>query len=407
MAMGADAAEQSTYRYLDHAATSPLLPEVREAMAPYLEAGPASILVNANPNSLSTPGRTAFKALEQARRSLAASLGAGRPDEIIFTSGATEADNAALLGIAHAAFEERARQMSGTFTPHVITTKIEHDAVLRPAKRLEAQGFSVTCLAPDRDGFIHEEALAEALRPETVLVSVQMANSEIGSVQAIRQLAEAAHRTGALFHTDAVQGLGKVPFSLQELDVDAASFSAHKIGGPFGVGALYLRRRTPFTPLLEGGGQEGGRRSGTQNVGGAVGFAEAARIACEDVEGGRARMMDVRDALYDRLSSFDRIQPAVECEAGSLDFLPNIACVLIEGVESQTAVLRFDALGFAVSGGSACSSSSLEASHVLSACGISADEAQTELRISLGPETSLADAEAFLAAVPRVLDWNA
>lgn len=399
--------EHERYCYLDHAATSPMLPEVRAAMEPYLQAGPESILSFANPNSLSTPGRNAFKALEEARRSIAKCLGDVRPDEIIFTSGATEADNAALMGMAHAAFKDRERCMSGTFTPHVITTKVEHDAVLHPARRLEAEGFNVTYLAPDRDGFIHVEALEEALADETVLVSIQLANSEIGSIQAIRQLAEAAHAAGALFHTDAVQGLGKVPIDVHELGVDAASFSAHKIGGPFGTGALYLKRRTPFVPFLLGGGQEAGRRSGTQNVGGAVGFAAAIRSVTADVEGEQARMMHLRDMLYERLVDLGRIQAAVECPPESRDFLPNVVCVLMGGVESQTAVLRFDALGFAVSGGSACSSSSLEASHVLTACGISADEAQTEVRISIGPETTLLDVEAFLGCVPQVLDWHA
>ena len=394
------------YLYFDYAATAPMVPEALTAMEPYLTAGPGSILGNANPNSLSRPGREAFKALEGARRSLASSLGAARPDEIIFTSGATEADNAAMEGIARAAFEERARKMSGTFIPHVITSQIEHKAVLKPARRLASQGFEVTYLRPDRDGFISVSALEEALRPETVLVSIQLANSEVGSIQAIRQLAATAHRSGALFHTDAVQGLGKMPVHLREMDVDAASFSAHKIGGPYGVGALYLKRRCPFTPFIWGGGQEGGRRCGTQNVCGAMGFAAAASVATADVEAESARLRQIRDRLYERLSALDRIQSAVECPVGSQDFLPNVVCVLLEGIESQTAVLRFDALGFAVSGGSACSSSSLKPSHVLSACGLGADEAQTELRISFGRFTDMEQAEALLEAVPKVLDWK-
>lgn len=394
------------YVYLDYAATAPMVPEALAAMEAHLQTGPAGILQDANPNSLSTPGRTAFKALEAARRSLAASLGANRPDEVIFTSGATEADNAALSGIAHAAFAERVRAMSGSFTPQVITTAIEHDAVLLPAKRLEAEGFHVVYLKPDRDGFISVQQLEEALCSETVLVSIQLANSEVGSVQAIRQLAEAAHEGGALFHTDAVQGLGKVFANVSDLGVDAASFSAHKVGGPYGVGALYLRRRTSFEPFILGGGQESTRRSGTQNVCGAVGFAAAANVATADVEAEAARLRQIRDALYARLSSFDGIQPTVACPEGSQDFLPNVVNVLISGVESQTAVLRFDALGFAVSGGSACSSASLDASHVLTACGVSPDDAQTELRISFGRYTDMAQAEAFLRAVPQVLDWG-
>lgn len=393
--------------YLDYAATAPLIPEALRAMEPYLAAGPDSIRGNANPNSLSTPGREAFKALEGARRSLAASLGAQRPDEVLFTSGATEADNAALSGIAHGAFHERDRAMSGTFTPHIITTQIEHDAVLLPAKRLESEGFHVTYLKPDRDGFVSAQSLEEALLPETVLVSIQLANSEIGSVQAIRALADIAHERGALFHTDAVQGLGKVCANVDMLGVDAASFSAHKVGGPYGVGALYLRRRTPFAPFILGGGQEGGRRSGTQNVCGAVGFAAAASVATADVEAEGARLRQLRDALYGRLAAFEGVQPTVECAPGSQDFLPNVVNVLMEGIESQTVVLRFDALGFAVSGGSACASASLDASHVLTACGIAPDEAQTEVRISMGRYTDEEQIEALLHAVPQVLDWGA
>lgn len=393
--------------YLDYAATAPLIPEALRAMEPYLAAGPDSIRGNANPNSLSTPGREAFKALEGARRSLAASLGAQRPDEVLFTSGATEADNAALSGIAHGAFHERDRAMSGTFTPHIITTQIEHDAVLLPAKRLESEGFHVTYLKPDRDGFVSAQSLEEALLPETVLVSIQLANSEIGSVQAIRALADIAHERGALFHTDAVQGLGKVCANVDMLGVDAASFSAHKVGGPYGVGALYLRRRTPFAPFILGGGQEGGRRSGTQNVCGAVGFAAAASVATADVEAEGARLRQLRDALYGRLAAFEGVQPTVECAPGSQDFLPNVVNVLMEGIESQTAVLRFEALGFAVSGGSACASASLDASHVLTACGIAPDEAQTEVRISMGRYTDEEQIEALLHAVPQVLDWGA
>ncbi len=392
--------------YMDYAATSPMVPEALEAMQPYLQAGPASIMDDGNPNSLSAPGRAAFKALEKARAALASCIGAPRPDEVIFTSGATEADDAAVMGIAKAVHEAREKSSSGTFKPHVITTQIEHPAVRKPAKALERSGFDVTYLKPDRDGFISVQALDEALTDETVLVSIQLANSEVGSVQAIRQLAEAAHARGALFHTDAVQGLGKVPVSVRDLEVDAASFSAHKIGGPYGVGALYLKSRTPFAPLLLGGGQEGGRRSGTQNVCGAVGFAAAANVATQDVESEQARLMQIRDALYSRLSSFSRIQSAVDCPEGSLDFLPNIVCVLIEGIESQTSVLRFDSLGIALSGGSACSSGSLNPSRVLTACGIGADEAQTECRISFGRFTEMEDANALLEAVPKVLDWR-
>lgn len=212
------------YVYLDYAATAPLCEEAAEAMAPYQVPGRANLAVGGNANSLHGPGRAAFAALEEARRSIARDLGARRPDEIVFTSGATEADDAALLGIAQAAADERRRRGAGDFVPHVVVTAVEHDAVLAPAKRLESQGFRVTRLAPNRQGFIEERALEAALDADTVLVSVQAANSEVGSIQPIADLARVAHDHAALFHTDAVQALGKARVNLQELDVDAASF---------------------------------------------------------------------------------------------------------------------------------------------------------------------------------------
>lgn len=393
------------YVYLDYAASAPLCPEALDAMMPHLGTGRAGVLAGTNPNSLSTPGRNAFKALEAARRDIARAVGAARSDEITFTSGATEADNAALAGMARAARDARRVRDKG-FAGEIITSAIEHDAVLAAADALKADGFRVTRLACDRDGFVEVRALEEALTPETVLVSVQMANSEVGSVQPIRQLAAAAHAQGALFHTDATQALGKLGIDVGALGVDAASLSAHKIGGPKGIGALYLKARTPFVPQMNGGGQEGGRRSGTQNVCGAVGFAAACVACARDVDAEAARLRRLRDKLYRDLPAFELIQPTVDVEEGSLDYLPNIVNVLVSGLESQTLVLRLDALGFAVSGGSACASSSLEPSHVLRALGISGDDALSELRVSLGRDTTDADITAFLHAMPRVLDWR-
>ncbi|MCI8468675.1 MAG: cysteine desulfurase [Eggerthellaceae bacterium] len=393
------------YVYLDYAATAPLCEEAALALEPYQAPGRANLAVGGNANSLHGPGRAAFEALEAARKSLAASLGARRPSEVILTSGATEADNAALLGMAGAARELYRRAGRGDVTPHVIVTEIEHDAVLAPARRLEALGFRVTRLRPDASGFIEVRALEAALDADTVLVSVQMANSEVGSIQPIAQLARTAHDAGALFHTDAVQALGKAPLDVQELDVDAASFSAHKVGGPKGVGALYLRARTPFDPFLLGGGQESGLRSGTQNVAGAVGFAAAAAAAQAGQPDEAVRLGALRDRLYAGLAELGPVEATVDVEPGSRDFLPNIVHVLVDGLESQTLILRLDMLGFGVSGGSACSSHSLEPSHVLRAMGVSADRAQGALRVSMGRYTTADDVEAFLAAMARALDW--
>lgn len=396
------------YIYLDWAATAPLCEEAAAAMAPYMVPGRGNIVVGGNANSLHAPGRAAFEAMEHARRSIAADVNASRPNEIIFTSGATESDNTALLGVATAYADHLRRSRNireGEFTPHFITTQIEHEAVLVPAKKLEQMGWRVTYLAPDARGFVSAESLEEAIDADTVMVSVQMANSEVGSIQPVAELARVAHAAGALFHTDATQALGKVAVDVRTLDIDAASFSAHKICGPKGVGALYLRARTAIEQFLGGGGQEEGRRSGTQNVCGIVGFAAACRVACANVANEAAREAALRDYLYAELTKIPAVSATVDVQGGG-DFLPNIVHVLVNGYESETLVLRLDMMGFGVSGGSACSSHSLSASHVLRAMGISADAAYGALRVSMGRYTTRDDVEAFLAAFRKCLDWE-
>lgn len=392
--------------YLDYAATAPLRAEALAAMEPYLRAGMAGMPANANANALYAAGRTAYRALEEARRQMAASIGAGRPDEVVFTSGATEADNAALIGLAQAAAEARDRAQSGAFTGHVIVSAIEHDAVLKAASRLERLGFQVDHLRPTRAGFIEVRALEQALRDNTVLVSVQAANSEVGSIQPVEQLAAATHAAGALFHTDAAQALGKTRVDVGAWGCDAASFSGHKIGAPKGVGALYLRARTPFAPQALGGGQESGRRSGTQDVCSAAALAAACAAAVGAQEEEAARLMRLRERIYAAAREAVGVVPTVEVEPGSLDYLPNIAHVMVPGIESETLVLRFDALGIAVAGGSACSSHSLDPSHVLRALGIRGDDARCALRVSMGHATGEADVDAFLAALPAVMEWK-
>ena len=399
--------DPADYIYLDCAATTPLCEEAAQAMAPYFVPGRANIALGGNANSLHAPGRAAFEAMEQARRSIAADLNASRPNEIIFTSGATESDNAALLGVAVAAADAR-RRASGKsisdFTPHLITTSIEHEAVLVPAKKLESMGWRVTYLDPDEQGFVSVADLQTVLNDETVMVSVQMANSEVGSIQPIAELASAAHAKGALFHTDATQALGKTPVDVRALGVDSASFSAHKICGPKGVGALYLKARTPMSEFLGGGGQEEGRRSGTQNVCGIVGFAAACHAACSMLEEESIRLAGLRDRLYAELSAVPGVTATVDVSKGS--FLPNIVHVIVDGFESETLVLRLDMMGFGVSGGSACSSHSLSPSHVLRAMGVSADRAYGALRISMGRYTTSNDIEAFVVALKSCLNWK-
>ena len=394
------------YVYLDYAATAPLSEEAAAAMAPYQVPGRANLTVGGNANSLHCAGRAAFSALEDARRRISRALGASRPDEIILTSGATEADNAALFGLACAARDARRRSGAGDFTPRVIVSAIEHDAVLAPAKRLAAEGFEVVRLMPDASGFISVDSLAEACDANTVLVSVMAANSEVGSVQPVVELARIAHERGALFHTDATQALGKVAVNVVDWGCDAASFSGHKIGAPKGIGALYLKSRTPFDAYLLGGGQEAGRRSGTQNVAGAVAFAAAVEAAQELQPAEQVRLAALRDKLYAALTAESGVRATVKVPAGSIDFLPNIVHVLVDDLESETLILRFDMRGFGVSGGSACSSHSLEPSHVLKAIGIDADSAHGALRVSMGRYTTEADIDAFIEAVRPVLDWQ-
>ena len=451
--------DPETYVYLDWAATAPLSDAAAHAMQPFLLPGRANVACGTNANSLHSPGRAAFAALEDARRRLARLVGVSRTNELIFTSGATESDNAALFGIAHGAVRARKQAGKACECPHIITTEIEHEAVQEVCARLERSGFRLTRLSPDRHGFISPAALMDALDADTVLVSVQAANSEIGSVQPVQKLAEIAHAHGAFFHTDATQALGKITVDVSRWGVDAASFSAHKIGGPKGIGALYLRSRTPFEAYLLGGGQEEARRSGTQNVCGAVGFAAACESVCEALDVESARERALCEMIYAGLLEHPQVVRTIEKDAsvlrdapgvtfspnaaanlgacanpdttanlgacanpdttanlGAFDnlgasetfehFLPNIVHVCVRGMESQTLIIRLDALGFAVSGGSACASSSLEPSHTLLSLGIPRDLAQGALRISIGSLTTERDARAFIDAFGRALAWE-
>lgn len=391
------------YVYLDWAATAPLSTAAAQAMAPYFVPGNASYGFNMNANSLHRPGRAAFSHLEEARRSLAKNLKATRPSEIIFTSGATEADNMALFGIAEGALAKHPLRNTEGFKPRIITTELEHDAILSPANALARQGFEVIKLRPDHQGFISLEDLKEALNDQTILVTIQMANSEIGSIQPIAKFSDHVHSYGAYFHTDATQALGKIPIDLQKLGVDSASFSAHKIGGPKGVGALYLKARTPFVAQMLGGGQEDGRRSTTQNVAGAVGFAAACEDSLDALEEKIAFQQEMRDELYCSFCNIEGINPTVVVPQGSHDFLPNIVHGLATDLESETMILRLDAKGFGVSGGSACSSHSLDPSHVLRSIGVEGDSAFGALRVSFGSTTTKTDIENFVHALTECL----
>lgn len=375
-------------------------------MQPYFIGGIDNLAVGGNANSLHSVGRTAFAAMEDARSTVSSCVGC-RPDELFFTSGATEADNTAVIGVVKAATEARRRKEGLGFVSHLITSTIEHDAVLEPARMLEDEGAQVTYLKPDVGGFISADDLRSAMRPNTVLVSIMMGNNEVGSIQPIADMVHIAHEGGALFHTDAVQAFGKIPINCRELGVDAASFSAHKVCGPKGVGALYLKRGTPCVPLMLGGGQESGFRSGTQNVAGMVGFA-AAVAGMRDEQAARAerdRQRALRDRLYASLAKFSCVEASVPCARGSESYLPHIVHVTVGGVESETIILRMDKAGICVSGGSACSSKSLAPNRILTELGISRDRALCALRVSIGRYTTEHDIERFERAFAQLVEW--
>lgn len=373
--------------YLDYAATTPTDQRVVDAMLPFFTER------YGNANSLYALGRDAARALEEAREQVAASIGATQAEEIIFTSGGTESDNTALIGLATA---------GGRTSGHVIVSAFEHHAVLEPAWWLGKHGFQVTELAPRADGVVHPDDLAAALREDTVLVSVMHGNNEIGTLMPIAELVAAAHARGALFHTDAAQTLGKVDFSVTALGIDAASFSGHKIYGAKGTGALYLKRGTKLAPYLIGGGQENKRRSGTQNVAGNVGFATA--LALMDAERGTEvpRLTTLRDVLVERL--LGDIQYAQLNAAEAAARLPHIASFVIPGVEGEAMLLHLDAAGIAVSTGSACSSGSLKPSHVLLAIGCPVEFAHGSLRVSLGRFTTESDVDYLVDTLVPVVE---
>ncbi|HEX2179868.1 MAG TPA: cysteine desulfurase family protein [Actinomycetota bacterium] len=371
--------------YLDHAATTPMMDEVIDAMLPYQQQ------YFGNPSSVYAAGREAKKGLEEAREKVAAAIGA-QPSEVVFTAGGTEADNLALKG-AIAKADPRRR--------HLIVSSIEHHAVLHSAEWLERQGCRVTFLPVDADGLVNLDALRSSLSPETVLVSIMLANNEVGTIQPLREIVDIVKgHSRALVHTDAVQGLGKVPVDVDALGVDMAAFAAHKLGGPKGVGALYLRRKTPIAPQLHGGGQERELRSGTPNVAGIVGFGVAAEISAAEVGDQAVRLAEIRDRLQTAI--LDTI-PDVTVNAGGAPRVPGILSVCIRGVEGESLLLMLDSKGVAASSGSACASGSLEPSHVLMAMGIAPELAHGSLRLSLGRGSLDLDVEEVVDTVAQVV----
>lgn len=360
-----------TIEYLDYAASAPMRPEALAAERAY-EGAPYA---GANPNSLHTMGRAAARALDGARRDVARALGGGfRPADVTFTSGGTESNNLAILGLAEGVRARSARRR------RVLLSAIEHDSVLDLAGPLRSRGFEVELVGVGRDGAVDPDALDALLDDTCALVSVMAANNETGVIQPVAELARRAHAHGALFHTDAVQGFCRVPLELAE--VDAVSVAAHKIGGPVGVGALAVRGRAPLRPQVFGGGQEQGRRAGTQDVRGALAFAAAARACEATLADSRALVARRASALYERLCAEGTgILPTTSALVDDRR-LPGIVSVMAPAVDSETLILALDQEGFEVSAASACSSGSLDASHVLLAMGIPRDQALGSLRVS-------------------------
>ncbi len=384
-----------SYVYLDYAASAPMVPEAKAAEAAYAEAPYAG----ANPNSLHTLGREAAMALEGARREIAKALGGGfRPGEIVFTSGGTESNNLALYGIAEGA---RARDRKRT---RVIVSAIEHDSELDVVPALKDRGFQVTLVRPGRDGRIAPEELERAVGPDCALVSVMSANNETGVIQPVAELAEIAHKAGALMHTDAVQAFGRIPLAIDTCD--AVSIAAHKIGGPVGIGALALRMRCPFRPQNFGGGQEAGKRPGTQDVRGALAFAAAAKAQTDHLAERRSACAAKANRLFQKICAPGTgIQPSTTAQIDDTR-LPGMVSIYVPGLDSETLILKLDQKGFEVSAGSACSSGSLDPSHVLSAMGIARNDALGALRISFDERISDEDLDRFADALIGIVAAN-
>ena len=360
--------------YLDHASTTPVRPEVVEAMAPYFTEH------FGNPSSIYPLGQEASDAVAAARESLAALIGAA-PREIFFTSGGTESDNWAIKGFA------RANAAKGR---HIITSAIEHHAVLHTCQALEREGFEVTYLPVDEHGLVSVEDFKAAIRPDTILASIMFANNEIGTIEPIRELAAAAHEASVAFHTDAVQAFGHEPIDVNELGIDMLSASSHKIYGPKGVGLLYVRRGVKLQNLLDGGQQERGHRGSTENVPGIVGFARAAELAAEEIAPERDRQLALRDHAIRRI--LEEI-PSAKLNGSWESRLANNVNFSFEFIEGEGMLLQLAARGICVSSGSACTSGSLDPSHVLLAIGLPHEIAHGSLRMTLGRDTTREDVD--------------
>jgi len=368
--------------YMDHAATTPTRPEVARAMLPYFSER------FGNPSSLYALAREAKEAVEEARGKVAAAIGA-TPAEIYFTSGGTEADNWAIKGVA----------LRGK-GDHIITSSIEHHAVLHPCRALEKQGYRVTYLPVDEFGRVEPASVEEAITDKTILVSVMAANNEIGTVQPVAAISRIARDHGVPFHTDAVQAIGAFPVDVNSMGADLLAISAHKFGGPKGTGALYIRRKTRIGTFMDGGAQERGRRAGTENVPGIVGMGRAIELAVGEMPQKAPRLAAMRDRLIRGI--LDAV-PDTRLNGHPVERLANNVNVAFRYVEGESILLMLDALGIAASTGSACTSASLEPSHVLTACGLPPEHAHGSLRLTLGHRNTEEDVDYVLEVLPGII----
>ena len=366
--------------YLDHNATTPLHPRVFEAMVPYLKKQWG------NPSSPYRFGSDSKAAVERARERLAEHLGC-RALEIVFTSSGTESDNLAVRGVAHAL------RNGGN---HIVTTSIEHHAVLNTCRALETEGYRVTYLKVNEDGIIDMEELAESLSPDTILVTIMHANNETGVIQPLDRISTIVKENGVLLHSDAVQTAGKIPLHLEELNADLVSVSGHKFYGPKGTAALYIRNGTPLIPMLTGGLHEHGLRAGTENIAGIIGLTEAMVLAINALDSESKRMHKLRDSLEQGI----RLKvPRIRVNGASAARVPNTSNISFDSVDGESIVLGLDLKGICVSTGSACSTSDPEPSHVLLAMGLSAEKAQGSVRFSLGRDTQEEDIDFTIQAL--------
>lgn len=370
--------------YLDNAATTPVDKKVLEAMLPYYSD------IFGNPSSLYSYGQEAKKAIEEAREKVAKALGADF-DEIYFTSGGSESDNWALKGVAYALKEKG---------NHIITTEIEHHAVLHTCRYLEKEGFKVTYLPVDEYGLVKPEDLKKAITDKTILVSIMFANNEIGTIEPIEELVKIAHEKNVYFHTDAVQAVGNVPIDVKKLDVDLLSLSAHKIYGPKGVGALYIKKGVKIHSLIQGGTQERNRRAGTENVPGIVGLGEAIELITKNLDSHINKLKFLRDKLINGI--LEKI-PYARLNGHPTKRLPGNVNVSFEFIDGESLILNLDMAGICASSGSACTSGSLEPSHVLLAIGLPRELARGSLRLTIGKDNTEEDIDKVLEVLPQIV----